>query len=226
MQSLPGIINNALLRPAWGPLLCGGAPAAAVRLPLRLLIQAMLLFGMFLGSAARPAVAEANREYKVKAAFVASFIDFVKWNVRRVDVTEDFSICLFRSDPFEQSLERIVALKYPQRSIRIVRLHDLRQVETCHMLFVSVTEENVLREVLSQTSGKPVLTVSDIPGFAGSGGMIELLVENGKVRFNINLRPVRQAGMQLSSNLLRLALRVLNPIENAGAVVGRRLFEG
>jgi hypothetical protein len=50
-----------------------------------------------------------------------------------------------------------------------------------------------------------VLTISDGKGFAEAGGMIELYVEEGRMRFAINMGATERSGLHLSSRLLRLA---------------------
>ena len=51
----------------------------------------------------------------------------------------------------------------------------------------------------------PVLTVSDGKGFAQAGGIIELYVEGGRMRFAINVDATARSGLRLSSRLLGLA---------------------
>ena len=51
----------------------------------------------------------------------------------------------------------------------------------------------------------PVLTVSDGKGFSRAGGIIELYVEGGRMRFAINVDAAERSGLRLSSRLLGLA---------------------
>jgi hypothetical protein len=53
-----------------------------------------------------------------------------------------------------------------------------------------------------------VVTVGDGLGFAASGGVIGFLVADNKLRFEVNLAPVSQTGVTISSRLLRLATEV------------------
>jgi hypothetical protein len=53
-----------------------------------------------------------------------------------------------------------------------------------------------------------VLTVSDASGFADRGGMIQFVLQSGKVRFEVNLAPASQAGLAFSSELLKVAVEV------------------
>ena len=53
--------------------------------------------------------------------------------------------------------------------------------------------------------GASVLTVGDVEEFNSLGGMVRLLIENGKMRFAINLQAAEQARLKLSAKLLSLA---------------------
>jgi hypothetical protein len=53
------------------------------------------------------------------------------------------------------------------------------------------------------------LTISDTPGFVQAGGIIELKLRAGRIRFDINQGAARQVGLKLSSQLLKLADEVL-----------------
>ncbi len=60
----------------------------------------------------------------------------------------------------------------------------------------------------------PILTVSDIPGFMESGGTIQFVLLENRVRFAVNLNPARKCGIVLSSQLLKVATKVVgNPSE-------------
>ena len=40
------------------------------------------------------------------------------------------------------------------------------------------------------------------------GGAVSFVLEGGRVRFNVNLRPVEERGMRISARMLQLANRV------------------
>jgi hypothetical protein len=54
----------------------------------------------------------------------------------------------------------------------------------------------------------PALTVGDVPGFLAAGGMIELLIDNDSVRFDVNLTALRAQHIRLPAQVLKLARQV------------------
>jgi hypothetical protein len=63
--------------------------------------------------------------------------------------------------------------------------------------------------VLASLRGKAVLTVGETEDFAEDGGMIAFLVEENKIRFEINLEAADKAKLKISSKLLALAKTVI-----------------
>ncbi len=65
--------------------------------------------------------------------------------------------------------------------------------------------------LLSPAGNLPVWVVGDSPGVAERGVIINFVIEDNKVRFEVNPRAAEQARMQIGSKLLRLAKRVGQP---------------
>ncbi len=61
---------------------------------------------------------------------------------------------------------------------------------------------------ISALEKKPILTVSSMPGFLQHGGMIQFLQIDNRVRFSVNLSPAQESGLELSSELLKVAVQV------------------
>jgi hypothetical protein len=76
------------------------------------------------------------------------------------------------------------------------------------LLYISTLDLSRARRQLAAMAAYPILTVSDVQDFAQSGGMIELLLVDRKLRFEIDLDAVRAAGLRLDPKLLDLAIRV------------------
>jgi hypothetical protein len=82
------------------------------------------------------------------------------------------------------------------------------QLRSCHLLYVSGVTPAQLSAIVAALQGAPVLTISDVGNFAQHGGIAQMFVENGKMRFDLNLEAAKRSGLQLSSKLLVLAAHV------------------
>ena len=144
-------------------------------------------------------------EYQVKAAFLLNFVKFIEWPAGH-RTNEPISICILGEDPFGATLDQLVSGEIlKERRIVVRRLRQWQ--EPCEVVFVSQWETGFLR-ILSQVKGG-VLTVGESPAFLRHGGMINFVLEDRKVRFDVNLRAVEGASLRVSSRLLSVARSVV-----------------
>jgi hypothetical protein len=154
------------------------------------------------------AQASKSSEYQVKAAYLYSFGRFVAWPSAPAKQNE-FAICVLGRDPFGPTLETVGAGitigGQPAVSRRLERAQD---ATGCRVLFISASEESALGRVFAALGKSTVLTVSDLPDFTRRGGVIQFVVDGNRVRFEVNLTAADEAGLVLSSELLKVAIAV------------------
>ncbi|HET8648037.1 MAG TPA: YfiR family protein [Vicinamibacteria bacterium] len=185
----------------------------------RVMAAAVALLGAWPAPAA-PAPAflsgRAPSEYQVKAAFLYHFAQLVEWPAGKGGaIAPPFDIGLLGDDVFAGALERAIDGKtVHQRRLRFRRYEDLEAVRKSppQVLFVALSDARAAQQVLQALADAPVLTVSDLEGFADQGGMIGFrITPEGRVGFDINHGRVQRAGLRMSSQLLKLARIVGRP---------------
>lgn len=159
---------------------------------------------LFSSQGARPQLTE----YQLKAAFLLNFTKFVDWpEAERVAAANTpFAICIYGDDPFGGALDQIIQGESVDGRRLIVRRLARSAPESCQVLFFGKSEPR-MSHILSTLPGG-VLTVGDSEQFLAEGGTIAFIVENRRVRFGINQRHARHAGLRISSKLLTLAKTV------------------
>jgi hypothetical protein len=174
------------------------------------------------------AVRTPTPEYRIKAAFLYNFIKFVDWPEEKMaDSNEPITIGIIGTDPFGCAFEAVKDKKLKGRKVVIKRFEGLKEqgpsdkkdksgpkrtteaLRKCHLLFISSSEKERLREIINLVMDDSVLTVGDMKGFLESGGIINFLMEDKKVRFEINVAAAKKSKLKISSKLLRLAKRVV-----------------
>jgi len=151
----------------------------------------------------------ARTESEVKAAYLYSFGRFVQWPTRAEGAGARFTICVLGADPFGATLDATVAgTTVRGRNVVVRRLPAVAGATDCNVVFISASEERHLEDILEHLRHSDALTVSDMTQFTERGGMIQFVNMANRVRFEINLSPARQAGLILSSELLRVASAV------------------
>ncbi len=149
-------------------------------------------------------------EDEVKATYLYNFGRFVQWSPGRPAGNGDsFPICVFGQDPFGSALDNILSGESINgKAVVPRRISKLQDALDCRVLYISMSEEGRLKEILAFLDKASVLTVSDIPQFSQRGGMIQFVVAQNKVRFEVNLTNAQDAGLTLSSELLKVAIAV------------------
>jgi len=147
-----------------------------------------------------------SREYLIKAAIVYNFTKFAEWPAAAFDGPgAPLRICVLGEDPFGPALDALRGKTVRDRVLTASRVTDLDNAGQCHVLFVSASEQSRLPQILAALATQPVLTVADMGRFTDFGGIIALKETDHRSRIEVNLGAARQAGVTLSSKLLRLA---------------------
>lgn len=156
-------------------------------------------------------VAQVASEYDVKAAFLYNFAKFVEWPAQAFPaIGEPFSLCIFGDDPFGGYLERVVEGKSVQdRTLAVRHLAHVEDTAPCQMIFIGTSELSQLHGILATLTDAPVLTVGDTEDIVYRGGMIGFHMVGNRVRFLINQDAVERVGLHVSSQLLKVADKVI-----------------
>lgn len=144
-------------------------------------------------------------EYQVKAAFVYNFIKFVTWPSGEAPAEGPIQLCILGDLPDPAPFAHLDGQELMGRHLKVVYLREPQEARTCQVLFLASSLSSRLQEVLETVRERPVLTVSDTSGYAKRGVMINMYLDNKRVRFEINAATAGEAGLRISAKLLNLA---------------------
>jgi len=173
--------------------------------------RALRLLGLLLAYVSGAgAQASVPTEYQVKAAFLYNFAKFVEWPASRFpSAAAPLKICVFGQNPFGEGLREITREKMVNgRKIEVSDVADVQQAKNCHVLFIAWPGRAQMRQILESLHGAGILTVGDSKSFIEQGGMINFVLENERVQFEVNPKAADQAGLKISSKLLSVAKSV------------------
>jgi hypothetical protein len=152
--------------------------------------------------------ADGADEYGLKAAFLYQFTKYVSWPS---ETDGPVAICVLGDDPFGSILDETLAGKTAKgQPIEARRVGSASAGSTCHILFVSRSERAGLDATLAALGRRPTLTVGDMTDFPRRGGMINLRLENDRIKLEVNPDNAERVGLKIGSDLLRLADVVRN----------------
>jgi hypothetical protein len=161
---------------------------------------------------------DAPTEYQVKAAYLFNLLKFVEWpGDPLADTHGHWVIGIVGDNSFGDELAQIISGKTVQgHELQVRRFQAGEDLRACHVLFISASEKKRLPSMLAALNGSSVLTVADMDHFIDSGGMIQFVMEEKRVRFGIDVGAAGRARLKVSSKLLSLA-RTVTGAERAGS---------
>jgi hypothetical protein len=146
-------------------------------------------------------------EYQVEAVFLLHFTQFVEWPAQDFsDARAPFVICVLGRDPFGSALDDVVRGESVNgRPLVIKRFSAAAELGSCQILFIDRTAAKDADQVINTLARSGTLTVSDVDVPAPADVMIKFLNEDRRIRLRINVDYARNAGLTISSKLLRPA---------------------
>lgn len=155
--------------------------------------------------------ADGPSEDVVKLALAYKITRFIDWPAKAGD--EPFRFCVTSSRMRDIANANLKNRKIKNRALDIVKVGEKDQPEQCDALYISAAEFRQVVTWLDQLAESPVLTISDAPEFAATGGIIGLQRKLKRIGMQINLDASNQAGLTINSQLLQLAEVIETPRE-------------
>lgn len=174
----------------------------------KVLLFSLLLSGTLL---AKPVPSLVNAqdtisiEYKVKAAYIFKFFKFFEWNNSDSTIPKQpFRIGVIGDSPIYAALENLSKISGGEGIIpKKINVGD--SLEGLHLLFLSKSSSDSLQKVTQESQSLNILTVGEETSFCLKGGAVNFVIENEKVKFEINRQAVKKAGIKVSSRILKAA---------------------
>lgn len=166
---------------------------------------AVLVVGLaWIGVAHPTARADKPSEVSVKAAFVVSFLKFVEWPPTPAGTP--MVLVVVGDGPMAEALKSGTdGLQIGGRPVhmRVARQPD--DVDAADAVFIAASQQRHVPGILRQLDRRTVLTIGDGEGYAASGVVLNLVIQDDRVRVEANTAAAARAGLRVSAHLLRLA---------------------
>ncbi len=165
----------------------------------------VMLASSVLGSALVFA-AETASEQVVRAALLFNFIKFTEWPAEAGrPQLHPLHICTATRDLAQiDALEELGTRQVRGKSLATVRYS---KQANCDVLYVDSRQRWL--SIVEDKTTPHTLTVGGYAGFAADGGMIEIVLQEGGARFDINLAAAKRAELRFYPQLLKLTRRII-----------------
>jgi hypothetical protein len=155
--------------------------------------------------------AAAPTEDRIKAAFLYKFAGYVEWPEGKFENAQaPIVIGVLGAEPIAEALLTLTAGRtIANRSMLIKRISIGDPINDLHILFIGDSQRSHLRELAPQLQAHSVLTVTESEDALAHGSIINFLIMNQRVKFDVSLESAEKSKLRLSSRLLAVAHEVL-----------------
>jgi len=157
-----------------------------------------------------PRAAEPELEYAVKAAYLSKLAAFVDWPPSSFpSAASPLRICIIGDDPFRSALDQAVSGQtIGGRPVQVVRYAVAEPAMDCQVAFIAGSATQSRADALKALKGQPVLTVTDQASDPDEQAVVDFVLKDNRVRFDIDQHTALLDRLALSGKLLSLAIEV------------------
>lgn len=147
---------------------------------------------------------------KVKAAYIYNFTKYIEFPEGRFEAdSNDFNLCIKNAPEFKGIFDSIEGVKIKGRDFRVKFIDNDNDLNMCHFLYVQPGADVGIGKIVGESLKGKFVTISSGPSFVYGGGMISFVLDEDRVKVEINLESTRRAGFTISARLLEVS-RVVN----------------
>ena len=172
----------------------------------------LLLAACFLTSLACAVNAQTsnNVELQIKAAYLLKFGSYVEWPPETfASADKSFRIGIIGADELADELTQMVAGRLVNgRPIIVRKLRPTESTSDMHLLFIGYPSGGRLSDLLAHLQGRPTLIVTDSHEALSYGSMINFVMVDGRLRFEVAPKNAARGKIDISARLLATAYKV------------------
>jgi hypothetical protein len=174
------------------------------------LTRRLLPLLLFMAACTCARAQEAPLMRQVKAAYLYKFAGFVEWpDGSFVRPDSPLVIGVMGADALAEQLEQTVAGHSANgHPLQVKKLKKNEAPGSVHILFIGALDKTSLQDVIAATRNQPLLTVSDNEEAHALGSIVNFVLADDRLRFEVALKPAAAARIRISARMLAAALKV------------------
>ncbi len=143
----------------------------------------------------------------IRSAYAYNFIKFIEWPEFKFETPgSPINFCVVGEENSAITFAKLNGKKAKGRPLKVVNINTEKSFNTCHLLFINPSEKWRLQKLLDNCKDRFIVSISEMKEFNLNGGVIELTWDSKKLRFTINTQAAEDAGLMISSRLLKLSI--------------------
>lgn len=165
-----------------------------------------------------------QRTHNIRTAYLFNLLRFLSWHQDSPQSkSSSINLCTSASDLEYQTLKQLESKQVNGKAIKVIRLpvekHKAVAVkkqkavtDSCHIAYLVTSESRAknsankkITKTISRHHNHNVVTVGNGKHFIEHGGIVAIVLNNNRMRLDINYRKAKEIGVRMSANLLEVA---------------------
>jgi hypothetical protein len=172
-------------------------------------------------TAASIVCAEGYSEDAVKAVFLSRFAEYVEWPPDALAGSQ-FTIAVLGDDGVAAELQRLLP-NYPIKNLpaRVKKIRKVQELGEAQILYIGAGHPDDIRDAVAALHARPVLLVTDDEHGLEAGSIVNFMLVDQRVRFEVSLVAAERSALTINSGLLSVAARVQGGRRRSELVCGK-----
>lgn len=143
-----------------------------------------------------------------KKSFIWAFTKYIEWPASYG--SGDFTIGVLGDSPIMSHLDQLKSSygKVDGQTINVVKYSNVSKIGKCHILYIPEGKSSSLSSVINKLKGTSTLIITEGEGLARQGAIINFVVRQSKIKFEINKKTAESYSLQVSSVLSDLGILI------------------
>lgn len=160
-----------------------------------------LLISTLVGQSISGAKAE-----NIMAAYIFNFTKFLEWSQNYDD---SFYVSVLGDDKIIEPLIHLAKKERVNGKVIVVdKLDDISKLSKSNILFIPQFHDDDIKTIIKKAAAKKILTIGSGENLAKRGICINFLQDKDKIKFEINIKSLRDAGIIPNTRLLKIAEKI------------------
>ena len=167
------------------------------------LVSALLFAGIGRSIAQR----EVDKDTRaiVQASYIYNIAKLVEWKEPALKSGPFIISVLGSSNLYQELVKKYAEKSIGKQPIEVRKLPKSADIEQCHVLFVGQSELSLLPSIYKHLDKKNTLVITEYPDALEDGAMVNFVIVNNTVKYEISLVNARKHKLEVGSTLVQLA---------------------
>jgi hypothetical protein len=148
-----------------------------------------------------------DNNYRVYAGLLYHFTKYVEWPQQKQ--TGDFVIGVYGDKQMVEITQMLTKNRsVSNQKILVKKINSEADFAKCHIIFVERAFSHKFKSVQTQAKSNSILLITEGDNLAKKGAGINFIIQDERLKFEMNKAVIEGAGLKVSNELLKLSIQV------------------